>query len=591
MVALNGARTVVLGLSFAMVVTGCKKTPATDDASLNTQVQQSLSADPNLSGQPIQASVANGVVTLNGTVTSDSARTIASGDAAQIAGVKTVVNNLVVQPPQPGVTTAIPALQPQPRESTGQDEEAVGRDSAIHAAAARAHRAQRARSAARRRSRASSPGSPGAAAAATRRPRRSARHHSARRHRDSGSHYADPGQQDHPERRQIYRGNRLRHHRRRHGCSSPGHSGHRPCGRGAGRRPLQRQRAADDLAQSPSTTGANASTAPPSPTPSKARAAARTPPKRLAAGPPSAPSSEASWEAAKERPSAQRPAAEWERARTPLPAASRFRSSRRQSSASSCRTPSSYTSPRVEARRMPPARRSNGTTTSKTGKRIRTEHRTAIAAVKSNARIATRSDLLAHPGLSRLRASAQAPGGIPAPGMSPHSGATPKEPRPASNRASPNRSLRSLLPKAKNTPAGFLAFTLHAHLPYVVNHGTWPHGMEWLHEAAAETYLPLLRVLAQPRARRRSRQLQHQPLAHPAGAAGAPVLYRRVPQVPDPQDRSPRARTRPTSSSPATSTSPRRRASGAASSPPRWTISMRSTATSFRAFATSTTPA
>ena len=45
------------------------------------------------------------------------------------------------------------------------------------------------------------------------------------------------------------------------------------------------------------------------------------------------------------------------------------------------------------------------------------------------------------------------------------------------------------------SPAGFLTFTLHAHLPYVVNHGTWPHGMEWLHEAAAETYLPLLRML------------------------------------------------------------------------------------------------
>lgn len=45
-------------------------------------------------------------------------------------------------------------------------------------------------------------------------------------------------------------------------------------------------------------------------------------------------------------------------------------------------------------------------------------------------------------------------------------------------------------------PRGFLTITLHAHLPYVVNHGTWPHGMEWLHEAAAETYLPLLRVLA-----------------------------------------------------------------------------------------------
>jgi 1,4-alpha-glucan branching enzyme len=49
--------------------------------------------------------------------------------------------------------------------------------------------------------------------------------------------------------------------------------------------------------------------------------------------------------------------------------------------------------------------------------------------------------------------------------------------------------------EAATSPAGFLAITLHAHLPYVVNHGTWPHGMEWLHEAAAETYLPLLRVL------------------------------------------------------------------------------------------------
>lgn len=44
-------------------------------------------------------------------------------------------------------------------------------------------------------------------------------------------------------------------------------------------------------------------------------------------------------------------------------------------------------------------------------------------------------------------------------------------------------------------PSGYLTFTLHAHLPYVVNHGTWPHGMEWLLEAATETYLPLLKVL------------------------------------------------------------------------------------------------
>ena len=43
--------------------------------------------------------------------------------------------------------------------------------------------------------------------------------------------------------------------------------------------------------------------------------------------------------------------------------------------------------------------------------------------------------------------------------------------------------------------AGYVAFTLHSHLPYVVHHGTWPHGLDWLHEATAETYLPLLRVL------------------------------------------------------------------------------------------------
>jgi 1,4-alpha-glucan branching enzyme len=38
------------------------------------------------------------------------------------------------------------------------------------------------------------------------------------------------------------------------------------------------------------------------------------------------------------------------------------------------------------------------------------------------------------------------------------------------------------------------AFTLvlHNHLPMVVNHGRWPHGSDWLTEAAFECYLPLL---------------------------------------------------------------------------------------------------
>ncbi|MGZ8398223.1 MAG: 1,4-alpha-glucan branching protein domain-containing protein [Gemmatimonadales bacterium] len=38
-------------------------------------------------------------------------------------------------------------------------------------------------------------------------------------------------------------------------------------------------------------------------------------------------------------------------------------------------------------------------------------------------------------------------------------------------------------------------FTLHSHLPYVLNHGRWPHGSDWLCEAALDTYLPLLEIL------------------------------------------------------------------------------------------------
>ncbi len=42
---------------------------------------------------------------------------------------------------------------------------------------------------------------------------------------------------------------------------------------------------------------------------------------------------------------------------------------------------------------------------------------------------------------------------------------------------------------------GYFTFVLHAHLPYVLSHGRWPHGTDWLSEAAAETYMPLIRVM------------------------------------------------------------------------------------------------
>jgi 1,4-alpha-glucan branching enzyme len=42
---------------------------------------------------------------------------------------------------------------------------------------------------------------------------------------------------------------------------------------------------------------------------------------------------------------------------------------------------------------------------------------------------------------------------------------------------------------------GYVVLVLHAHLPYVLSHGKWPHGVDWLCEAACETYIPLLNVL------------------------------------------------------------------------------------------------
>jgi len=42
---------------------------------------------------------------------------------------------------------------------------------------------------------------------------------------------------------------------------------------------------------------------------------------------------------------------------------------------------------------------------------------------------------------------------------------------------------------------GAFTFVLHTHLPYCRNAGRWPHGEEWLHEAATGSYLPLLDAL------------------------------------------------------------------------------------------------
>lgn len=88
----------LLGAAVVVAAAGCRSnTPGPGDATQTEQVQGRLASDPNLSGQTVQAQVASGVAVLSGTVTSDTARTIAGGDAAQVSGIKTVLNNLTIQ--------------------------------------------------------------------------------------------------------------------------------------------------------------------------------------------------------------------------------------------------------------------------------------------------------------------------------------------------------------------------------------------------------------------------------------------------------------------------------------------------------------
>ena len=56
---------------------------------------------------------------------------------------------------------------------------------------------------------------------------------------------------------------------------------------------------------------------------------------------------------------------------------------------------------------------------------------------------------------------------------------------------------------------------LHSHLPYVLNHGRWPHGSDWLCEAAIDTYLPLLEQL---------RALEREKIPSPVTIGFTPVL-------------------------------------------------------------------
>src|SRR5579872_1988840 len=82
------------------------------DSQISTDVQSKILGDAAVQNKQLTISSDKGVVTLSGNVNSDSERQAAANDAAQVSGVKTVINNLQVanaaaeQPQQPSTAQA-----------------------------------------------------------------------------------------------------------------------------------------------------------------------------------------------------------------------------------------------------------------------------------------------------------------------------------------------------------------------------------------------------------------------------------------------------------------------------------------------------
>ena len=120
---------IVLAVLLSLGV-GCAKKP--DDAKVTSDVQGKFSQDSGLSTKQLSVQADNGVVTLSGTVDNDAQRDAAGKQAASVAGVKTVINNLQVSnegkpsavaentpPPAaaaPAQQSAPPAETPKPAE-------------------------------------------------------------------------------------------------------------------------------------------------------------------------------------------------------------------------------------------------------------------------------------------------------------------------------------------------------------------------------------------------------------------------------------------------------------------------------------------
>ena len=89
---------VIISLAAALLSMGACKSRARTDAQVASDIQSKLNADQAVHNKQIAVLAANGVVTLSGSVNSDAEHSAVASDAASVNGVRTVVNNLTVQP-------------------------------------------------------------------------------------------------------------------------------------------------------------------------------------------------------------------------------------------------------------------------------------------------------------------------------------------------------------------------------------------------------------------------------------------------------------------------------------------------------------
>jgi hypothetical protein len=109
-------------LLVSLALTACNTAPARTDAQVAAEVQGTIARDSRVSSRDVTIMAEKGVITLTGNVASDDERATAATDAAGVQGVRTVVNNLVVQAagsesaasPKPA-TRSQAASKPMPR--------------------------------------------------------------------------------------------------------------------------------------------------------------------------------------------------------------------------------------------------------------------------------------------------------------------------------------------------------------------------------------------------------------------------------------------------------------------------------------------